>query len=131
LKIKKNLTSNLNDKISIEEYKKSNVMREHRLHNEKKQLEILLQKKMNEKNDLIAYVCKLQANIDEVELEFTKMKDVKISIPTKQPNYKRRMSSSQNLPLKRRNSKRDTDEKFEQDSKLHVNKKLKNVFNYC
>jgi hypothetical protein len=114
--------SNLKDKISIDEYKKSNVMREHRLHNEKKQLEVLLQKKLSEKNDFIAEICRLQTNIENAEFELTKMNDIKIPVTTKISHYNRRNSSGHNLPFKRRNSKKDSDDKFEQETKQHVKK---------
>ncbi len=114
--------SNLNDKISIDEYKKSNAMREHRLHNEKKQLEILLQKKLSEKSEFISEVCKLQTNIENVEFELSKMNDLKLPVITKVSPFNRRNSSSSghNLNFKRRNSK--TDDKFELETKQQVNK---------
>lgn len=118
--------SNLNDKISIDEYKKSNAMREHRLHNEKKQLEILLQKKLSEKSELIAEVCKLQTKIENVEFELSKMSDIKLPVINKVSPFNRRNSSGHNLNFKRRNS----NEKFELETKQQVNNSYSYHFHY-
>ncbi len=126
MKIKKKLKSDLKNKISIDQYKKSNAMREYKLKSEYKTLETSLQKKSTEKTNLVAEVCKLQESLREAEYSFSTPKNEKEPLSYKLSVKKGKQSSILNLHLNKRNTIIDVDENFNNFINHHVNK----IFNF-